>query len=162
MAPTDPASDATAAPKSDLAVARASEPRPIADVAADLGLDSDDVKRRGEGIAKLTHAAVRDAVGGVDEPDGTTVLVTGMSPTPKGGGKTVTSVGLGQGSPRSASGPRSLSASRRSAPLFVHALLPFLRHFDVRDPRVRVPPVGVLLGRLHHVPDGVEAGRDAL
>lgn len=122
MAPTDPASDATGAPESDLAVARATDPRPIADVAADLGLSGDEIERRGEGVAKLTHAAVREAVGGetdatddvaaadgVDktdgasaaddpgEPEGTTVLVTGMSPTPKGEGKTVTSVGLGQG-----------------------------------------------------------------
>ena len=110
MAPTDPASDATGAPESDLAVARATDPRSIEDVAADLGLSADDVERRGDGVAKLTHAAVREAVGGgADAPngadaaagsresDGTTVLVTGMSPTPKGEGKTVTTVGLGQG-----------------------------------------------------------------
>ncbi|RLM70571.1 formate--tetrahydrofolate ligase [Halorubrum sp. Atlit-8R] len=104
MAPTDPASDATGVPESDLAVARATDPRPIEEVAADLGLSADDVERRGDGVAKLTHAAVRDAVGdGADasgaaaESAGTTVLVTGMSPTPKGEGKTVTTVGLGQG-----------------------------------------------------------------
>ncbi|MGM0448780.1 MAG: formate--tetrahydrofolate ligase [Methanobacteriota archaeon] len=110
MAPTDPASDATGAPESDLAVARATDPRPIANVAADLGLSTGDFERRGEGVAKLTHAAVREAVSGeagatdgasaADDPeesDGTTVLVTGMSPTPKGEGKTVTTVGLGQG-----------------------------------------------------------------
>ncbi|RLM77143.1 formate--tetrahydrofolate ligase, partial [Halobellus sp. Atlit-38R] len=104
MAPTDPASDATGVPESDLAVARATDPRAIEEVAADLGLSADDVERRGDGVAKLTHAAVRDAVGdGADasgaaaESAGTTVLVTGMSPTPKGEGKTVTTVGLGQG-----------------------------------------------------------------
>ncbi|WP_096393043.1 formate--tetrahydrofolate ligase [Halorubrum trapanicum] len=104
MAPTGSASDATGVPESDLAVARATDPRPIEDVAADLGLSPDDVERRGEGVAKLTHAAVREAVSsetgtadGPAEADGTTVLVTGMSPTPKGEGKTVTSVGLGQG-----------------------------------------------------------------
>ena len=116
MAPTDSASDATGTPESDLTVAQATDPRPIEDVAADLGLSPDDVERRGEGVAKLTHAAVREAVGGAADAangtsaaggpaerggtagsDGTTVLVTGMSPTPKGEGKTVTTVGLGQG-----------------------------------------------------------------
>ncbi|TKX74049.1 formate--tetrahydrofolate ligase [Halorubrum sp. GN11_10-6_MGM] len=104
MAPTDPASDATGVPESDLAVARATDARPIEAVAADLGLSADDVERRGEGVAKLTHAAVREAVGDAAsaadasrKADGTTVLVTGMSPTPKGEGKTVTTVGLGQG-----------------------------------------------------------------
>ncbi|WP_128905053.1 formate--tetrahydrofolate ligase [Halorubrum amylolyticum] len=97
MVSADPAvdgADAVDAPESDLAVARAATPRPIEDVAADLGLTPDEIEPRGEGIAKLTQSAVRSATAG--EPDGTTVLVTGMTPTPKGEGKTVTSVGLGQ------------------------------------------------------------------
>ena len=100
MAPQPPADDAVDAPESDLAVARAADPRPIEEVAADLGLAPDDIEPRGDGIAKLTLDAVRSATGGGagDGPaaDGTTVLVTGMTPTPKGEGKTVTTVGLGQ------------------------------------------------------------------
>ena len=81
-------------PESDLAVARATDARPIEAVAGDLGLTPDDVEPRGEGVAKLTLDAVRSAT--ADGVDGTTVLVTGMTPTPKGEGKTVTTVGLGQ------------------------------------------------------------------
>ncbi|OYR56159.1 formate--tetrahydrofolate ligase [Halorubrum halodurans] len=83
------------APESDLAVARATDTRPIEEVAADLGLTPDDIEPRGAGVAKLTGEAVRSATAG--DADGTTVLVTGMTPTPKGEGKTVTTVGLGQG-----------------------------------------------------------------
>ncbi|GAA0507319.1 Formate-tetrahydrofolate ligase [Halorubrum aquaticum] len=82
------------APESDLAVARATDTRPIEEVAGDLGLTPEDIEPRGEGVAKLTQEAVRSAT--ADDADGTTVLVTGMTPTPKGEGKTVTTVGLGQ------------------------------------------------------------------
>ncbi|WP_418285087.1 formate--tetrahydrofolate ligase [Halorubrum sp. DTA46] len=92
----DSAAEAVDVPESDLAVARAADSRPIADVAADLGLGSADIEPRGDGIAKLTHEAVRSATADPDAVDSTTVLVTGMTPTPKGEGKTVTTVGLGQ------------------------------------------------------------------
>ena len=94
MVHADPAVDTSEVPESDLAVARAATPRPIEAVAADLGLGPDEIEPRGDGIAKLTQSAVRSATAG--EADGTTVLVTGMTPTPKGEGKTVTAVGLGQ------------------------------------------------------------------
>ena len=96
MAPSRSADDAVDAPESDLAVARAADPRPIEAVAADLGLSPDDIESRGDGVAKLTLDAVRAATGDAGTTDGTTVLVTGMTPTPKGEGKTVTTVGLGQ------------------------------------------------------------------
>lgn len=96
MAPSRSADDAVDAPESDLAVARAADPRPIEAVAADLGLSPDDIESRGGGVAKLTLDAVRAATGDAGATDGTTVLVTGMTPTPKGEGKTVTTVGLGQ------------------------------------------------------------------
>ena len=102
----DPEVDAVGVPDSDLAVARAADPRPIEDVAGDLGLTSGDIEPRGDGIAKLTQEAVQSAISGAQanengsgserKGDGTTVLVTGMTPTPKGEGKTVTTVGLGQ------------------------------------------------------------------
>ena len=92
--PTVDGADVADGPESDLAVARAATPRPIEEVAADLGLTPADIEPRGDGVAKLTQSAVRSAT--ASEHDGTTVLVTGMTPTPKGEGKTVTSVGLGQ------------------------------------------------------------------
>ena len=94
MDPTDSTGDESGDPESDLAVARAVTPRPIEAVAADLGLSPDAIEPRGNGIAKLTLDAVRSAT--ADDSDGTVVLVTGMTPTPKGEGKTVTTVGLGQ------------------------------------------------------------------
>ncbi len=100
--------------RSDLEIARDASPRPIVDVAADLGLGPDDVEARGEGVAKLTLDAVRSATaGGSDDGgdnDGRTVLVTGMTPTPKGEGKTVTTVGLGQA--LSSLGERAVVATR--------------------------------------------------
>ena len=89
-----PGSEADGRPESDLDVARSTDIRPIEAVAGDLGLTADDIELRGEGVAKLTLDAVRSAT--ADGSDGTTVLVTGMTPTPKGEGKTVTTVGLGQ------------------------------------------------------------------
>ncbi|MFB6125853.1 MAG: formate--tetrahydrofolate ligase [Halolamina sp.] len=78
----------------DETVARRTERRPIEAVAGDLGLGADDVEPMGDGKAKLTHDAVRRAVAG--EQDGRLVLVTAMTPTPAGEGKTVTTIGLAQ------------------------------------------------------------------
>ncbi|MHC3439122.1 formate--tetrahydrofolate ligase [Natrialbaceae archaeon A-gly3] len=78
----------------DVEIARNASRRPIEDVAGDLGLEGGDLDRRGDGIAKLTWEAIereRDA-----PADGNLVLVTAMTPTRRGAGKTVTTVGLGQ------------------------------------------------------------------
>ena len=67
--------------------------RPIVDVAADLGLAEDDLELYGRYKAKLSSAALarlREA------PVGRLVLVTGMTPTTAGEGKTTTSIGLTQ------------------------------------------------------------------
>ncbi len=101
MAPDDADSDVS---RSDLEIARETTLRPLDDVAADLGLDPDDVEPRGTDVGKLTLDAVRSALTDADgtgtrkgrDGAGRTVLVTGMTPTPKGEGKTVTTVGLGQ------------------------------------------------------------------
>jgi formate--tetrahydrofolate ligase len=79
----------------DYEIAQATTTRPIADVAADLGLAETDLTPYGDGVAKLTHQAVRRVLE-TERPDGRVVLVTGMTPTPRGEGKTVTSIGLGQ------------------------------------------------------------------
>ncbi len=67
-------------------------PRRISEVAADLGLDPEIILPHGHHIAKIpvSQLAARQ-----DAPDGDLVLVTAMSPTPTGEGKTTTTIGLG-------------------------------------------------------------------
>ena len=78
----------------DAAIAEQVDRRPIEDVAGDLGLAADELEIRGDEVAKLTWPAVQRAL---DRPaDGSLVLVTAMTPTRRGAGKTVTTVGLGQ------------------------------------------------------------------
>lgn len=79
---------------SDLEIARGSSLRAIDDVAADIGLSRDDIELYGDTKAKLTLEATHRLLR-ADER-GTTVVVTAMTPTPKGAGKTVTTVGLAQ------------------------------------------------------------------
>ncbi|WP_248895839.1 formate--tetrahydrofolate ligase [Haloplanus halobius] len=92
----------------DMEIARAAETRPIEDVAGDLGLGPDDLDPQGNGIAKIEQDAIRRTLGDADE--GKLILVTGTTATPKGAGKTVTTVGLGQGLNRL--GDRSVVAVR--------------------------------------------------
>jgi formate--tetrahydrofolate ligase len=77
--------------KSDIEIARSIELRPIADVAADLGLPTAAVEGYGSRMAKVRHSVL-------DERDsqGRLVLVTGISPTPPGEGKSTVAVGLAQ------------------------------------------------------------------
>ena len=77
----------------DLEIARSIEPRPITDVAADMGIASEHVEPRGRGIAKISLGALGD----MPAPRAKYVLVTAVNPTPFGEGKTTVSVGLAQG-----------------------------------------------------------------
>ena len=77
----------------DLEIAQAAKMRPIVDVAGDIGLNTDDVVLRGDFIAKVRLDAIDRARKG---PQGKLVLVTGVTPTRHGEGKTLTTVGLGQ------------------------------------------------------------------
>jgi formate--tetrahydrofolate ligase len=90
---SDPAADGDV--PTDIEVARATEPRPIEDVAADLGLGPADLDPQGTGVAKIEGDAIQRTL--ADADDGKLILVTGTTATPKGAGKTVTTVGLGQG-----------------------------------------------------------------
>ena len=75
---------------SDIAIAQAARPRPITDVAADLGLSPDEIDLYGKYKAKISlDVAERPAKGRL-------VLVTAISPTPAGEGKSTVSVGLAQ------------------------------------------------------------------
>ncbi|WP_053947957.1 formate--tetrahydrofolate ligase [Halolamina sediminis] len=78
----------------DADIARNVERRPIESVGAEMGLNEGDLEHRGDEVAKLTWDAVHREL---DQPaQGDLVLVTAMTPTRRGAGKTVTTVGLGQ------------------------------------------------------------------
>ena len=78
---------------SDIEIAQAAEPWPIARVAESLGLSDDDYESYGRNIGKLTSRFCNDLLA-EEKKDGKLILVTAMSPTPAGEGKTTTSVGL--------------------------------------------------------------------
>ena len=78
---------------SDIEIAQGCKMRPIVDVAADAGLDADDLELYGKYKAKLS-ADVWNKLEGRE--NGKLVLVTAINPTPAGEGKTTTTVGLGQ------------------------------------------------------------------
>ncbi|HET7180853.1 MAG TPA: formate--tetrahydrofolate ligase [Candidatus Limnocylindrales bacterium] len=80
---------------SDLDIARSVTPRPIVDVARDLGLHDDEIEPYGSTKAKITLAAIERLER--ERPRGKYVLVTAISPTPLGEGKSTTTVGLAQG-----------------------------------------------------------------
>src|SRR6185312_5319681 len=78
--------------KSDLEIARETTLRPIAEIAAKLDIPADALEPYGRHKAKIGLDFVQAAQ---SRPDGALVLVTGISPTPAGEGKTTTTVGLG-------------------------------------------------------------------
>ncbi len=78
--------------KSDIEIAREAKKRPIAQIAAELGLAATDILPYGHDKAKITHDAIARLA---DRPRGRLVLVTAINPTPAGEGKTTTTVGLG-------------------------------------------------------------------
>ena len=79
----------------DLEIARSVLPRPIADVASDLGIRDDELELYGPTKAKVTLAAIRRLE--AERPKGKYVVVTAITPTPLGEGKSTTTVGLAQG-----------------------------------------------------------------
>jgi len=80
---------------SDLAIARSATMRPIADVARDLGLRDDEIELYGRTKAKITLDGIRRLES--ENPRGKYVVVTAITPTPLGEGKSTTTVGLAQG-----------------------------------------------------------------
>ncbi len=77
----------------DLEIARAARLAPMEEVGARLGLGPHLLEPYGRGVAKLDLAALDELA---DRPTGKYVLVTAVTPTPLGEGKTATAVGLGQ------------------------------------------------------------------
>lgn len=78
----------------DLAIARAATLRPIADIAATAHISEEYVEPYGRHVAKVDLAAVEALQ---HRPTAKYVLVTAITPTPLGEGKTATAVGLAQG-----------------------------------------------------------------
>ena len=74
---------------SDILIAQAAKMLPIAKVAEKLGLTDEDLIPYGRYKAKINHKLIHS-----DRPDGKLILMTAISPTPAGEGKTTTSVGL--------------------------------------------------------------------
>ena len=77
---------------SDLEIAQAATLRPLSDIGAVLELSADDLEPYGRHAAKVELVAV-----GARRPAGRYVVVTAVTPTPLGEGKTTTAVGLVQG-----------------------------------------------------------------
>jgi formate--tetrahydrofolate ligase len=80
---------------SDLEIARSVTPRPIVEVAHDLGLRDDEIEQYGPRKAKVPLSAIERLEAA--NPRGKYVVVTGITPTPLGEGKSTTTVGLVQG-----------------------------------------------------------------
>ena len=76
---------------SDIAIAQAATLRPIADVAAEVGLGPEEILPYGRHKAKITAEAVRSRTA-----KGRLVLVTGINPTPAGEGKSTVTIGVAQ------------------------------------------------------------------
>jgi formate--tetrahydrofolate ligase len=74
---------------SDLEIARAARIQPIGDIAAAAGVNADALEQYGRYKAKIDPARLA-----APEPHGKVVLVSAMSPTPAGEGKSTTTVGL--------------------------------------------------------------------
>ena len=82
---------ATTKVPSDIAIAQAAKLRPVADIAAELGLEDDELELYGKYKAKVRLAALARR-----QPRGRLVLVTGINPTPAGEGKSTVTVGVTQ------------------------------------------------------------------
>jgi formate--tetrahydrofolate ligase len=78
----------------DLEIARRANLKPLTEIAAQMGLGERLLEPYGEGVAKVKLDAI-DAL--ADRPKAHYVVVSAITPTPLGEGKTTTTVGLGQG-----------------------------------------------------------------
>lgn len=79
---------------SDLSIARAAALRPLPAIAEQMGIRPDLLEPYGHSVAKISLDAIDDLA---DRPRARYVLVSAVTPTPLGEGKTTTTVGLGQG-----------------------------------------------------------------
>ncbi|MEC7507237.1 MAG: formate--tetrahydrofolate ligase, partial [Actinomycetota bacterium] len=78
---------------SDLEIASQANLRPLTEIAANAGIPAEDLEPFGSGAAKITLDAIEKMA---DRPKAKYVVVSAITPTPLGEGKTTTTVGLGQ------------------------------------------------------------------
>ena len=78
----------------DIEIAYEAKPKPIKEIAAKIGLSEDDISPYGKYIAKVPIENLEKLK---DKDDGKLIMVTAITPTPAGEGKTVTSIGLMEG-----------------------------------------------------------------
>jgi len=95
---------------SDIEIARSADKRPIADIAAKLGLEIQDILPYGHDKAKIAGETLARLS---DETQARLILVTAINPTPAGEGKTTTTVGLADGLNRI--GKRAVVAIREAS-----------------------------------------------
>ena len=79
--------------KSDIEIAQEAKPLPITDIADACGRDGAYIEQYGRYKAKIDNRFLKET----NRPDGKLVLVTAITPTPAGEGKTTTTVGLADG-----------------------------------------------------------------
>ena len=78
---------------SDIEISQNAAMKPIAEIAQQLGIKGDDLEQYGKYKAKIENDVWESVK---DRPDGKLILVTAVTPTPAGEGKTCTSIGLAQ------------------------------------------------------------------
>jgi formate--tetrahydrofolate ligase len=78
---------------SDLEIARAGKLKPLTEIAAQMGIGPHLLEQHGDELAKIRLEAIEELA---DRPKAKYVVVTAITPTPLGEGKTTTTVGLGQ------------------------------------------------------------------
>jgi formate--tetrahydrofolate ligase len=77
--------------RSDIDIAQSTKMEPIENVAAKIGISKDDIELYGKYKAKVDYNLIQSS----EEKNGKLILVTAITPTPAGEGKTTTTVGLG-------------------------------------------------------------------
>ena len=80
--------------RSDIEIAQACDKKKITEIAQSAGIEEKYLEQYGNYKAKIDYRLLKDKA---DKPDGKLILVTAITPTPAGEGKTTTSVGLADG-----------------------------------------------------------------
>ena len=104
---------------SDLEIARKAELKPLGIIAKESGIPEESLELYGEGAAKIKLDAIDSMA---NKPKAKYVVVTAITPTPLGEGKTTTTVGLGQG----------FSHIGKRATIAIHLVLPSELRVELR------------------------------
>jgi len=96
--------------QTDLSIAQAATLRNISEIAAELGLSEADIEHYGKYKAKVEYATLNRLLADNSRPNGKIVLVTAITPTPAGEGKTTVTIGLAQALCKL--GKKAISATR--------------------------------------------------